>query len=186
MSRIKGLISKIRYPLAFLKFKRYGKNILLSKHGVFVSADKLSLGNNIFINEKFHISAWDFTIGNNVMIGSSFTAICNDHKYDRVGQTMFSYAKEKDLKGIHIENDVWIGTNVTILKGVRVHEGAIIGAGSIVTNDVAPYTISFGNPCYFHKKRFSNNSDLLSHLDEINSKYTFSAIEYIWKEKGVL
>jgi maltose O-acetyltransferase len=45
-----------------------------------------------------------------------------------------------------IEDDAWIGFNSTILKGVRVGTGAIIGAGSVVTRDVPPFSIVVGNP----------------------------------------
>jgi acetyltransferase-like isoleucine patch superfamily enzyme len=47
---------------------------------------------------------------------------------------------------VEIESDVWIGFNATILKGVTVGKGAIVGAASVVTRDIAPYTIVAGNP----------------------------------------
>jgi acetyltransferase-like isoleucine patch superfamily enzyme len=172
----KTIFSKIRYPLAFFKFKKYGKNILLGRKGTFVKAQELSLGKNIFIGEKFHISAWHFKIGDNVMIGPGFTAICNDHKYNKVGEYMFNYSEDKEREPIIIENDVWIGANVTILKGVTIAEGAIIGAGSVVTRDVIPYSISFGNPCKFYKTRFESKEVLFKHLQMVNSKYTLDKI----------
>lgn len=49
-------------------------------------------------------------------------------------------------KPVKIEDDVWIGFNVSILKGVTIGKGAIIGASSVVTHDVEPYTIVAGNP----------------------------------------
>lgn len=186
MQSYKGVISKFRYPFSFMKFRKYGKNIWLSKRGTFKRPYEVSLGNNIFINEKFYISAWNFHIEDNVMIGPGFTATCDDHIYDKVGYNMFDYAEEKNLEGINIENDVWIGANVTILKGVKVFEGAIIGAGSVVTKDIAPYAISFGNPCSFYKTRFENKEDLLKHLQQIDSKYTLDEIESIWKKKKIL
>lgn len=48
--------------------------------------------------------------------------------------------------GVHIADDVWIGTGAIILDGVRVGQGAVIGAGSVVTRDVAPYAVVAGNP----------------------------------------
>jgi galactoside O-acetyltransferase len=47
---------------------------------------------------------------------------------------------------VTIESKAWIGFNVIILKGVTIGEGAIVGAGSVVTKDVPPYTIVGGNP----------------------------------------
>jgi acetyltransferase-like isoleucine patch superfamily enzyme len=49
-------------------------------------------------------------------------------------------------KEIHIGEDVWIAGNVTVLPGIKVGNGAVLGAGSVVTKDVAPYTIVAGNP----------------------------------------
>jgi virginiamycin A acetyltransferase len=56
-----------------------------------------------------------------------------------------------------IGNDVWIGLDATIMPGVNVGDGAIIGAKSIVTKDVEPYTIVGGNPAKKIKKRFSES-----------------------------
>ena len=56
---------------------------------------------------------------------------------------------------IIIGNDVWIGTNVIIFAGVKIGDGAVIAAESIVTKDVEPYSVCGGNPCKFIKYRFT-------------------------------
>lgn len=53
-----------------------------------------------------------------------------------------------------IGNDVWIGANVTILRGVKIGDGAVVGAGSVVSKDVAPYSVVGGLPAKEIKKRF--------------------------------
>ncbi len=76
-----------------------------------------------------------------------------------------------------IGNDVWIGQNAVILPGVRVGDGAIIGANCVVGGDVDPYTIVVGNPAKVLKKRFDDELiDLLlkfkwwdKSVNEINS-----------------
>ena len=55
-----------------------------------------------------------------------------------------------------IGNDVWIGENVTILPGVHIGDGAIIGANSVVSKDIPAYSICAGNPCVVKKYRFDN------------------------------
>ncbi|QBQ07249.1 virginiamycin A acetyltransferase [Spiroplasma gladiatoris] len=55
-----------------------------------------------------------------------------------------------------VENDVWIGYGATILPGVKIGNGAIIGAKSVVTKNVEPYTVVAGNPAKVIRKRFDN------------------------------
>lgn len=57
---------------------------------------------------------------------------------------------------IIIENDVWIGSKATIMSGVKIHNGAVIGTGSVVTKDVPPYSIVVGNPSKIIKYRFND------------------------------
>ncbi|MEP7146052.1 MAG: acyltransferase, partial [bacterium] len=54
-------------------------------------------------------------------------------------------------KPVLIEDDVWIGANCFILKGVTIGKGSIVGAGSVVNNDVKPFSIYAGNPAVFIK-----------------------------------
>ena len=59
------------------------------------------------------------------------------------------------LNPVIIGNDVWIGSNAVVLQGCMVGDGAVIAAGSIVTHDVAPYTVVGGVPAKVIKERFS-------------------------------
>ena len=79
-----------------------------------------------------------------------------------------------------IENDVWVGDSVIILPGVKVGTGSVIGAGSIVTKDVEPYTIVAGNPAKLIKKRFNNDRI----LELLNSKWWDWDDETIRKNKS--
>jgi len=57
---------------------------------------------------------------------------------------------------VKIGNDVWIGDRAMIISGVNIGDGAVIGAGSIVTKDVPPYSIVVGSPARIIKNRFSD------------------------------
>lgn len=88
------------------------------------------------------ISIWCFkeiTIGNNVRCGANVLIMDGDAHQDdpRAG---------KDAS-IHIEDNVWIGTDVKILKGVTIGANTIIGAGSIVTKSIPPNVVAAGVPC---------------------------------------
>lgn len=72
---------------------------------------------------------------------------------------------DKLEKPLSIGNDVWIGANVTVLRGVHIGDGAVIGANSLVNKDVPPYAIAVGNPAKVIKYRFSDS--LIKKLLEI-------------------
>jgi len=77
------------------------------------------------------------------------------------GETMLAsdspgYLEARSVK-TEIGNDVWVGDNSVILKGVKIGNGAIVAAGSIVTKDVAPYSIVGGNPARIIRMRFSDD-----------------------------
>lgn len=57
----------------------------------------------------------------------------------------------------HIENDVWIGMGCFLKAGVTIHNGAVIGMGSVVTHDIPAYEVWAGNPAKLIKKRFSDD-----------------------------
>ena len=96
------------------------------------------------------------------MSGPHLTIITGDHRTDLIGRYMMTVKDseklpENDLDVI-IEGDNWIGANVTILKGVKIGEGAIIAAGSVVTKDIPAYEIWGGVPARFLKKRFDEEN----------------------------
>lgn len=106
---------------------------------------KLTIGENTFINGT-HISAsLEVRIGQNVDIGP-YTIIIDDdfHETGNLDAT-------GKMAPIIIEDDVWIATRVTILKGVKIGKGAVVATGAVVTKDVAPYTVVGGVPAKFIK-----------------------------------
>jgi acetyltransferase-like isoleucine patch superfamily enzyme len=111
-------------------------------------------------------------IGGFCSIGHNVSIIENYHLYNRVSsyyfnRNIYGESEEKDTysKGkIVIEDDVWIGNNSIILSGVNIGRGSIIGAGSVVTKNIEPYSIVGGNPAKLIKKRF--NDDEIKEIEE--------------------
>ena len=171
------IVSRWLYNIiSYSRLKSVGNNVRLSPWGSITRPQELEIGSNVFIARHYNISARDMKIGNDVMIGPRFMAECDDHKFDSIGHTMYSIQKHRKIAKIVIENDVWIGGNVTILKGVVVREGSIIGAGSVVTKSTTPYSINYGNPCKFRRNRF-DDIQLKEHLNNVNSSYTLNSIK---------
>ena len=91
-------------------------------------------------------------IGSFCSISENVHFVFSEHYYKRFSTYPFSafiHTGEKEIpktKGdIVVEDDVWIGMNCTILSGVTIHQGAVVGAGSVITKDVPPYAIFAGN-----------------------------------------
>ena len=84
-------------------------------------------------------------IGRDVMMGPNCVILNRNHKIDDLTRPMrLQGYTEPDP--VVIEDDVWIGGQVTILSGVTVHSGAVIGAGAVVTHDVPPKAVVGGVP----------------------------------------
>ena len=89
---------------------------------------------------------WGITIGNDVFIAPKVNLITINHAPDPDNRSA-TYGRP-----IVIEDKVWIGINATVLPGVRIGYGAIVGANSVVTRDVLPLTVVGGNPAKVIKK----------------------------------
>jgi len=90
-------------------------------------------------------------IGQHFHTGRGLTIYSTNHDYD--GGEAIPYG-EKEIPGpVHIEDFVWCGANFTILPGVTVGEGAVIGAGAVVTKSIPPMAIACGNPAKVVKYR---------------------------------
>ncbi len=83
-------------------------------------------------------------IGNNVMIAAHSVIIPANHNFGRLDLPMS--LQGLSCKGIVIGDDVWMGARVTVLDGVTIGRGAVIGAGSVVTRDVPEHAIAVGVP----------------------------------------
>ena len=113
----------------------------------------LEIGSNTYIGELNNIRAAGTTkIGNNCLISQGVSIIGGNHSY-AIGIPITQQPSRIDRVGIVIHDDVWIGTNATILAGVTIGRGAVVGAGSVVTKDVLPNSIVGGVPAKLIKMR---------------------------------
>ena len=122
--------------------------------------ENVYVGKSVGIREYAYISADNakIIIGDDTGISRGVTIVAGNHLYNVPGMAIHEPKRNNPPKGenqdISIGRNVWIGANVIILKGVTIGDSAIIGAGSVVTKDVAPFAIVAGNPARFIKWRF--------------------------------
>ncbi len=152
------------------RFKKCGEKVYIGPN--FTSTpEHICCGNHVYIGggAVFQSAHGEIHIGNHVMFGPGVHIHGGNHIYDKVGIYMDEVKKLPNSDGVvSIEDDVWIGSNAIILHGVTIGKGAIIGAGSVVTKNVDPFSITVGNPAHHIKYRFSPEQQK-EHLRAINA-----------------
>lgn len=111
--------------------------------------NNIILGKNVFINSNcYFMDGAKITVGDNVFIGPLCGFYTANHPLDY--QTR-NQGIEQALP-ISIGNNVWLGGNVIVLPGVKIGDGCVIGAGSVVTKDIEANSVATGIPCNVIKK----------------------------------
>lgn len=147
-----------RINLGSRRFRQFCAKLILENCGEWVNIEKgvhfgdgLSIGNGSGIGAFSNVPS-DVTIGENVMIGQELLIYTSNHRTDRTDIPMREQGWTEQ-RPVVIGDDVWIGSRVTILPGVHIGNGAVIGAGAVVTKNVPPYEVWGGNPARFLKHR---------------------------------
>lgn len=145
------LRSRLRVILNGYRFLALGKDFSCG-NSLFVFPNHVSVGDHVYVGSHGHL-AGRITIGDYGLIASYVAFVGGDHPVDVEGYPM-CFAGGPYLVETVLEKDVWIGHGAIIMQGVRIGEGSIVAAGSVVTKDVAPYSIVAGNPARKLRERF--------------------------------
>ena len=119
---------------------------------------KTNLGNNVNFNGMKIQGTANVIIGDNFHSGIECMIITDSHNYE--GEAI-PYDDTVISKDVVIEDNVWLGNRVIILPGVRIGEGAIIQAGSVVVNDIPKYAIAGGHPAKVFSSRDKDHYEKL-------------------------
>ncbi len=160
-----GVGTIITDPLAFKRFHSVQPDALVigahctidGAHFSMGQEGRMRIGDYCYFTSMVLLCELEIQIGSYVVLGWNTTLADSDfHPLDPAQRIADAIACSPLGKGkprplvakrpIIIEDDVWVGPNVTILKGVRIGAGAFIEAGSLVTHDVAPGARMMGNP----------------------------------------
>lgn len=131
-----------------------GKNVYIQGPIRFDFGSHISFGENSYAN--FNLVILDearVNVGANVFIGPNCTFLTPIHPLCHEDRNLFFNEKTGVLTNLErcapitVEDNCWLGGNVTVLPGVTVGEGSVIGAGSVVTKAIPPHSLAYGNPC---------------------------------------
>ena len=148
----------IRRILFALFFKKFGHHAMIDYKAYIRYPWKVSIGNNVAINRGCELyasmqsDAGYITLEDHVVLGPNVTIFSATHDYSSLDLPDTSAP-------VVICRDTWIGGNSTILPGVVIGEGAVVGAGSVVSKDIPPFTVAVGNPAKVIKNREIKASD---------------------------
>jgi acetyltransferase-like isoleucine patch superfamily enzyme len=123
--------------------------------GLFYYTPTIQIGNGVSIGENAHITCINkIIIGNNVLTGKKVLITDNAHgTSDKNFLDIAPIKRPLFSKGpVIIEDNVWIGEKASIMPGVHIGKGAIIGANAVVTKDVPAYSVVAGNPAIVKKQ----------------------------------
>lgn len=138
----------LRYDFYKCTLRRCGKNVYISFGTVFMYS-QIEIGDNVLIGLYNTVHHCDFD--NYVMTAEGCRFLSGSH-YHNFGRTDIpTMLQGGEMKRIHIGSDVWIGANAVVMEDIG--EGSVVGAGSVVTKAVEPYSIVAGNPARFIRSR---------------------------------
>lgn len=142
----------VRWIAFKLLLKKLGRNVLIDYKTYLRYPGKISIGDHVAINRgcelyaSFLVEHGRITLGNRVTLSPNVRLYAIGHDYSSLDMP--------DLAGPIVVGDfAWIGGDSVVLPGVTIGEGAVIGAGSVVTRDVPPYSVAVGNPAKVIKTR---------------------------------
>jgi acetyltransferase-like isoleucine patch superfamily enzyme len=130
-----------------------GDNVTMHGVSTFIGAKTvakptLAIGDSTYLGYQMEISVGrSVTIGRHVLIANRVALLGYDHHpLDPIARAKNLPPDASGAGDIVIEDFAWLGTKCLVLKNVRIGEGAVVGAGSVVTKDIPPYTLAVGTP----------------------------------------
>lgn len=150
---------KISFPIK-KQFGACGKNTVLLYPMRIYNPQSVFISENVKISSGLHIlnsSTEKVIIKKYTVFAANCTIAPNSHRSTvTIPQFLLGASHVNDYSSeIIIDEDVWLGVGVTILSGVHIGRGCIIGAGSLVTKSLPPYSVAVGSPARILKKKFS-------------------------------
>jgi len=134
-----------RWLLYRLLFARLAGVCFIYPGARILHAYGIRAGRNLRINSGVFIDArGGLTIGDDVLIGPNAVIVTSEHQWDDPDRPIAEQGQR--AAPVTIGDDVWVGAGAVVLPGITLAQGTVVGAGSVITRDTAPYTIVGGVP----------------------------------------
>ena len=125
-------------------FRRCGDDVIIKQGAYFGQGNDIEIGHRSQIGHNARIEQ-GVILGDDVVMGPDVYIMTNAHAFDDPDRPI-NQQGALPLRPVVIGNDVWLGTRVVVMPGVRIHDGAVIGACSVVTRDIPAYAVAVGSP----------------------------------------
>lgn len=160
---------KLRLKKRLKQLRQLGENYDIHYKTVIYYADRVSIGDNVYIGPNAEINGLgQVEIYSGVIIGPNLIVHSANHRFREAKS--IPYDEYFDFKKVTICENVWIGGNVIITPGSEIGEGCIIGAGCVVSGKIPPLSIVVGNPCQIIKSRDKEHYEKLKDENQIYLK----------------
>lgn len=150
------LYYKLRYLVISRILKRCGRGVIIKNRCYFGNGDRLSVGHRTQLGQR-SVLGGEIEIGDDVLMGPDVVMMAVSHEFSDINIPINQQGQSEEQK-ITIGSNVWIGTRVIILPGVKIGDGSIVGAGAVVTKSFPPYSIIGGVPARLIKSRCIENT----------------------------
>lgn len=143
-----------KYQKKYAQLKSLGINTYICDGVKMDNINNISIGNHVWIGHRCYLDgSGGLSIGNGTIIARETEILTQNHYFQGEDLVEIPYDKRFVKKPVTIGDNVWIGLRVLVIPGISIGEGAVIGAGSVVTKDVPPLAVVGGNPCRVIKYR---------------------------------
>lgn len=178
----------VRQAIRLIRRRRFGAcgtHARFDPFGSYLPPEKMFFGPGISIGPGARVWADEgFYVAEAATISPELCVMGRDPNMRAVGRPLSEVRSGGVNLPVRVGRGAWLGARVTLLKGVLVGEGSVVGAGSVVTKDVPAYTVAAGNPCRPVRARFSPE-ELAEHLRQTVSPLSPQSVIADWRDAGL-
>lgn len=143
----------IRYAIFKSIAKKCGNNVAIFQYCTFLHPERITVGDNVSIQPYCYIDGdGNLSIGSNVSIAHAVSILTSSHIFEAT--TIPIRDQGLTLKEVTIEDDVWIGAKATILSGITIKKGTVVGCNAVLNKSFPGFSVVAGVPAHIIRRRY--------------------------------